>query len=227
MRALGIFLIVLCAQLAVAQVEKSNVRYTIRGNIGIPKPLSSSRFRTSFTGVYEGNISVNMRLFKNVFAGVGYENTLHQNNKKIFVFYQPPNTQGIALSYDTRMLAQGYFLKIGNDKFFSETGYMSYSLNSGLMNARYINVIPDNSAANQPFTPAGFTSGYVQPEMSVNFNVERHLGFSVQLSYTTMFYRFNAKAPRFAHIGEVAEKKNNFIITWFNIGFGFTVLLGK
>jgi hypothetical protein len=224
-----LILLMLDEQLA-AQREPRNARTTIRGNIGIPKPITSGMYRRSFTGVYEMNLSVNMRLFGNIFAGLGYQNSNFQNNKKVFVLYTPPpgsKFEGHEVSYKTRINGHAGFIKIGADKFFSDKGYMSYSLNTGMIQCDYINVVHDSAVENLPFIPTKFNAPFIQPEMSVNFIVEPRLSFCVMLSYTTLFYRFDPRAPRFAHIDAVSGSRNKFNMSWFNLGFGFNILLGK
>lgn len=209
--------------------QKENASFTIRGNIGIPRTISSKMFRTGFSGVYEGNLSLNFKLFSNFFAGLGYQNTFFQNNKQVFVFYQVPASQktaGASLSYDTKIMGHGGFLKLGYDKFFDK-GYVSYSLNTGYAKMSYLNVYDDSSAVNLPFIAKDFTAPFVQPEIAVNFLADRSLTFSLMLSYTTMFYKFDPKAPRFAHISQLEEQSNNYVMSWLNIGFGFNILIGK
>lgn len=209
-----------------SQQKKQNAFFTIRGNIGIPKSLSSSMFRTAFNGVYEANLSLNFRLFSNFFAGLGYQNTLFQNNKKVFAYYQvktPSGAQtGAFLSYNTKIMCNAGFVKLGYDAFF-EKGYVTYALNTGFMLANYMNVVPDTNVANLPRRPTNFTAPYVQPEIAVHFLADRSLSFSVMLGYTTLFYKFDPKAPRFNDIQEVVEKHNRYFISWLNIGFGFNI----
>jgi len=206
---------------------KYNSNYTIRGNLGIPKPLSSQMFSRSFTSIYEVNVSFNARLFENFYAGLGYQNTQLQNNKKVFVLYTPPNNPDGQLSYDTRLLANAVFLKLGYDQFITDKRYVSYSLNSGLMFARYLNVVQDSAVENQPFVPTNFSCPFLQPEISINFIVEPRLSFCLMMSYTTLLYHYDPKAPRFAHFGEIKSASNNYVMSWLNFGFGFNVLLGK
>lgn len=208
---------------------KKNAPVTVRGIVGIPRTISSKMLRTSFSGVYEANLSVNARLFNNFFAGLGYQNSYFQNNKAVFVYYQVPSSQktaGASLSYNTKMMGHGGFLKLGYDKFFDK-GYVSYSLNTGYVKMSYINVNDDSSTVNLPFDPKDFTAPFVQPEIAVNFMADRSLSFSLILSYTTLIYTFNPKAPRFAHIQQVQEQSNNYYMSWISIGFGFNVLIGK
>ncbi|MEI8136078.1 MAG: hypothetical protein WCH21_02010 [Bacteroidota bacterium] len=201
---------------------QENALFTIRGNIGIPRVISSQMFRTSFAGLYEGNLSLNVKLFNNFFIGVGYQNTQFQNNK--FLKFQYFNA---SIPYNTRLLCSGAFIKLGYDKFFSEKGYASFNLNSGLMLNNYFNVNADTSLANKPFVLKDFSAPYVQPEASVNFIVEKNLSFSLMLSYTALFYRFDPKAPRFAQFQEIKNTSNKYFMGWINIGFGFHILIDK
>jgi hypothetical protein len=204
--------------------KQENALFTIRGNLGLPKSVSSKMFHTSFNGVFEGNLSFNVRLFDNFFVGVGYQNSYFQNNKNVFVYYRANNG---ALSYNTRLMGNGAFVKLGYDKFFSDKGYFTYALNSGLMFVNYFNVNLDSSAANRPYVAQRFSAPYVQPEISANFIVDKQLSFSLMLCYTTLFYHFDPKAPRFAQFEEVSAKRNNYFISWIGFGFGFQVLLNK
>jgi len=161
---------------------QENALFTIRGNIGIPRVIGSEMFRTSFAGLYEANLSLNLRLFKNFYLGMGYQNTQFQNNK--FLKFQYFNA---SIPYNTRLLSSGAFLKVGYDKFFSDKGYACFSVNSGIMFNNYFNVNADTSLANRPYGLTDFTAPSVQPEVSLNFIVEKHLAFSIMLGYTTMF----------------------------------------
>ncbi|MGZ3900477.1 MAG: hypothetical protein ACXVNM_15520 [Bacteroidia bacterium] len=205
-------------------LDKQNALVTIRGNVGIPRPLTSQMFKTCFSGIYEANLSVNIRLFGKGFIGIGYQNSYFQNNK--FLKYQYFNA---SVPYNTRLMGNAGFIKFGMDKFFSPTGYMSYSLNSGLMQVDYLNVNADTSKLNQPFGLQSFITPYVQPEMAVNFIVDekQQMSLSIFLSYTTLFSTFDPKAPRFNHFEEISKKNNRYSMSWFNIGFGFSVLINK
>jgi hypothetical protein len=214
-----------------AQFErKENALVTIRGNVGIPKPISSKMFRTAFNGIFEANLSVNYRLFNNFHLGLGYQNSYFQNNKEVFVYYKvPPKqaTSGGSLSYNTRLMGHCGYLRIGYDRFFSDKGYMSYALHSGLMEGLYQNVVADSSVDNKPTVRPDLFAPYLQPEMTVNFIVDRTLSFSIMVSYTTLLYKFDPKAPRFNHIEQVRNSTNRYLMSWFNIGFGFTVLINN
>src|SRR4030095_7936031 len=67
---------------AVAQqvrVDKTTP-YTIRGNIGIEKPVTSGRFAKSFAGLLEANLSFNMRMVDNFGIGIGFQSTNFKAN---------------------------------------------------------------------------------------------------------------------------------------------------
>lgn len=206
-----------------AQKEaQENALVTIRGNIGIPRVIGSQSFRTCFAGLYEGNLSVNLRLFSNFFVGVGFQNSQFQNNK--FLKFKYFNAD---VPYNTRLMMNSPFIKLGYDNFFSDKGYVTFALNSGIMLNNYFNVNADTSLANRPYVIRDFSAPFVQPEFAVNFQVDKLLSFSLMFSYTTLFYRFDPKAPRFNHFQEVKNTRNRANMNWFNIGFGFNVLLNK
>jgi len=201
---------------------QENALFTIRGNIGIPRVVGSQTFRTCFAGLYEGNLSLNLRLFGNFFAGIGYQNSQFQNNK--FLKFRYFNA---SIPYNTRLMVNSPFVKIGYDKFFSDKGYVTFALNSGIMLNNYFNVNADTSNSNRPYVLQDFSAPFVQPEFAVNFQVDKLLSFSLMLNYTTLFYKFDPKAPRFNHFPEVRDTRNRYYMNWFNIGFGFNVLINK
>jgi hypothetical protein len=204
--------------------DKRSAPFTLRFNIGIPQGISSGKFRTSFKSVLEGNVSYNARLFSEFFVGVGYQYTNFQNNTNIFVESVTP--LGYKITYNTHFVANSGFLKIGYDKFF-EKGFATVSLNAGYSSCQYTKVVMDTTAANKPYGATSFNAPYLQPEFSVSFLADRSASFSLLLSYTTLFSRFDPKGPRFAGYEQIAAKSNNYFISWLNIGFGCTVLLGK
>ena len=231
MRNSFIFLVFLIPVLAFSQTrDKRSSPYTVRYNIGIHKSVSSQKFRTAFNGIFETNLSLNARVFSTFFIGLGYQYTHFQNNKNVFVYYQAKdpkgNATGATLSYNTRLVGNAPFIKIGYDQFF-EKGFVTYALNAGYSLMQYNNVVNDSADANQPFRPTKFGAGYIQPEISVSFIADRSLTFSLMFSYTTMFYKFDPKAPRFNAIDQLRDKSNNYFMSWINLGFGVTVLMGK
>ena len=220
MRKIILFIVLFSSFTSFSQnKQKRNAPFTVRGVIGIPRGISSKMFRTSFAGLYEGNLSANLRLFGNFYAGVGYQNTHFKNNQ--FLKYTYFNA---SIPYNTRLIGNGAFLKLGYDNFFDK-GYVSYSLNTGYMLANYINVNADTNIANRPYIGKKLNAPYVQPEISINFLADKSLSFSIILSYTTLFYKFDPRAPRFGQFSEVQGASNKYFMGWINIGFGFNILI--
>ena len=56
-------------------------RFAIRGNVSIPKVVSSQSFRNSFSGVMAGDLNITCKLVSNFFVGVGYAYTYYKPQK--------------------------------------------------------------------------------------------------------------------------------------------------
>ena len=205
-----------------APIKKDNLPFIIRAHVGIPKTISSSMYRQSFNGFYEGDISFNLKLTGNFYLGIGYQSTYFQNNK-----FLQKKVYNASVPYETRLIGDCPFVKVSYDKFVKSNVYIDYSLNYGYMLARYTSVNEDTTAYNKPYGAKTFNSHYVQPEISANFIVDRSLSFSVLLAYTTLFHKFDPNAPRFNQFEEVRLKNNNYFMSWITFGFGVNVLLGK
>lgn len=221
MRAFLLAILLTLTSVALSQkTDQRNARFTVRGNIGIPKAISSKMFRTSFAGLYEGNLSGNMRMFDNFYIGVGYQNSHFQNNR--FLRQQVFNAR---VPYDTRCVANGAFIRLGYDKFFSENSYVGYALNTGYAMCNYLNINADTSLANRPYGPEKFNAVFLQPEMSVNFIVDQTMAFSFFFSYNTLLSKFNPRSPRFNQFQEVSSVGNRYVMSWLTLGVGFSILI--
>jgi len=209
--------------LALAQnKQKKLADFSIAGNFCIPSILSSDMYRTSFDGIYEMNFSVNKAMGDNFFGGLGYQNVLFQNDEGLKYAYFNAD-----IPYDTRLMGNGVFARFSYVRFFSSIGYMSYSMHAGYMMLHYYNVNADTSEANQPYGAQKFNAPYLQPELAVNFIVDKTISFGIILSYTTLFSKFDPKAPRFNQFEEISSQSNNYVMSWLNFGFNFNVLLNR
>lgn len=215
-----------------AQSLKRTPPFTIKGTVGIPQSVSSSMFHTAFSGVYDVGLNVNARAFSNFYVGLAMRNLRFQNNKKIFdgiqntVVTSATGGQTIIVNkYETKLNCVGAAIRLGYDQFFEKV-YVSYGLETGVFSGNYLNVNENNAVENLPRVAKVFTSPYVQPDIALNFYADGRLNFSVLFGYGVMFKKFDPKAPQFNGIGEIRERKNNMPISWVNIGFGFSVLLG-
>jgi len=204
------------------KIDKENPLCLIKIHGGIPRTISSQMFRKSFTGVYEAGISVNFKLLKNFYMGVGYQRTDLRNvdSLKFKVFENK-------LPYNTHLVGGSPFVKLTFDKFYKKNMFVDYSVSYGYMLVNYTNVNEDTSASNKPLVPQSFSSHYIQPEISANFVIDEYIAFSLMLNYTTVFYKFDPKAPRFNQFELVNRKSNNYYMSWFTLAFGINVLIGK
>jgi hypothetical protein len=222
MRKLALLLSVLLSFSAHSQsAKKENAPVTIRGVIGISRATSSQQFRQSFDGVFEANISLNFKVKKQFFIGAGYQSDFFKNKETIQ--YKNYNA---SIPYNTQLVGNSAYVKLGYDQFLEKV-YMSYALNVGYSFFQYKNVNQDSSLANQPFVGISFSAPYLQPEIAVNFLTDRRLSFSIILSYTTLFYFYDPKAPRFNQFEEINDLSNKAVMGWINIGFGFNILINK
>ncbi|MBK9284199.1 MAG: hypothetical protein IPM51_07735 [Sphingobacteriaceae bacterium] len=207
------------------KVDKSNPFFSIRGSVGIPRTTGTQMFRSSFTGIYEANLAAVISPGGKFIIGLGYQNALFKNQK---TFVLIPTNSG-SISYNTQIIEHGGFLKLGYDHYVSEVVYLSFVTNSGLLSCKYNNIEIDTNAANRPYGLTEFFAPYVQPEFSIHFmgGEKQQLSFSLLLSYTTLFYKFDPKAPRFNHLAspDIRSKRNNYFMNWINIGLGFNILI--
>jgi len=222
MKKLFLITYIFCLKGISQNTQQKGHDFSIRGNVSIPGPITSKMYRLTFNGVYEANLSFNTRVVNNFYIGVGYQSVMFENDKSLY--YQNYSAK---IPYDTKLIGNGAYARFDYIWFYSKTGYMSYALQAGYMYSRYKNVNEDSSAANQPYVSTKFAAPFVQPEVSVNFIVDKTLSFSINLSYTTQFSHFDPKAPRFNQIKEISEASNNYVMSWINFGFGFNVLLNR
>jgi hypothetical protein len=227
----ALFILIFCIPLLYQAQEKKkkNPRISLRGNIGIPRIIGSKMFRTAFNGIVETGVSTNIILTDNFFIGAGYQYTNFQVNKKEWSASVINATGGTVTSvfYKTTLEVNSGYIKLGYDYFFSDIGFVSYALNMGYSSGAYGRVIANADPANQPWPGARFSAPYIQPELAFNFLAEKKISFSFMLSYTTLLYRFDARAPQFNHVGPIKEAKNRANMNWINIGIGFNIFLGK
>ena len=196
------------------QQKNSNVK--IGAYLGIPLSVTSNKFSTCFKGLYEANVNVKFQVAKGLYAGAGFSNSWFDCNKQLF---RSQYSNG-SVAYNTYLLINSPFIKLTYDKFFSEIGYVSYGISGGYCLGRYNKIITDTSQLNRPYGNVTFGAAFIQPEVSLNFMVEKYLGFSVFLNNTYMLYKFDPNAPRFNAFQDVRDAPNNFLCGWVSIGFG-------
>lgn len=208
--------------------EKLNARFVIRTSAGIPKPITSNLFRKSFNGFYDLGISFNFRTVGNFYFGIGYQNVFFKNNE-----YLKRQVYNASIPYDTRLLSDIPFVALSYDKFFKSNAYVTYGLSYGYILGKYTNVNEDTSVKNKPLISNSFSGQYIKPEVSFNFIDKDNtwVSFSVRVSYTTLLYNYDPKAPRFNHFEinnpDGRTYSNRYYMSWLTVGFGINVLLGR
>ncbi len=200
----------MCGFISLAQDKAPTLpRFSVRGNIGIPNVASSSAFRNSFSGVIAGDASVNCKLFSDIFVGVGYSYTYYKSQS----YFKDKNI-------NTNLQSQNGFIKIGYDKFFSDNGFVTFSINGGYNFNKYASIAYANDTLKGKY-PTQFTSSFVEPMIGVYFVVDPNFAIGGHLSYNYNFSLFNAKYPGFdkwLNYDNISNKWNMSVVT---LGFGF------
>jgi hypothetical protein len=196
-------------------------RVAVRANLGIPKIISSQKYRNSFSGVFSGEIGVSYRLVSNYFFGIGY----NYNYFKAQRYFRENATPKINAS----MQMHGGFLKLGYDHFFKPTAFTTISLNLGYQTGRYYGLqyaLKDTIRA--PYTNV-FGNAYVEPMIGVYFIVDPDFAFGMHLSYSYNMQQFSAEDIGFNKFGfgststtkSYNDLHNKWGMSMITLGFGF------
>jgi len=184
-------------------------RFAIRGNVSIPKVVSSQSFRNSFSGVMAGDLNITCKLVSNFFVGVGYAYTYYKPQKA----FRDQNV-------NTNMQSQNGYLKLGFDKFFSDNGFATFSLNAGY-NYNEFKGIRYRSDTLIGKYPTKFTSSFVEPMIGLYFIVDPNFAIGGHLSYNYNFGQFDPNYPGFKGWFDYTKVKNNWNMSMITLGFGF------
>jgi hypothetical protein len=190
-------------------------RFSIRVNVGIPKVVSSKAFRNSFSGVITGDASVNCKLFSDFFVGVGYSYTYYKSQK----YFRDKNV-------NTNMQAQNGYIKLGYDKFFNATSFVTISLNAGY-NFNQYKGIAYTSDTLRGRNPTQFTSAFVEPMIGIYKIVDPNFAIGAHLSYNYNFSPFNPSYPVFDKWLNYNNLSNKWNMSMITLGFGFYYGLAK
>lgn len=212
-----VFILLFTWCIASSQQEKSPPelpRFSIRANAGIPKIASSKQFRNSFSGVITGDASVDCKLFSNFFTGIGYSYTYYKCQK----YFRDPLRDNI----NTILQTQNGYVKVGYDKFFSERGFVTFSVNMGYSLSQYKSVRYKNDSLKGKY-PTQYSNAFIEPMIGVYFIVDPNFAIGGHLSYNYNFAQFNPLYPQFNEWGPygytgISNKWNMSLIT---LGFGF------
>lgn len=195
-------------------------KFSIRANVGIPKIASSQQYRTSFTGVITADANVNYKLFSNFFVGIGYSYTYYKCQK----YFRDPLRDNI----NTNLQTHNGYLKLGYDKFFSDKGFATFSVNMGYGMSEYGSVRYKHDSLIGKY-PTSYSNAFVEPMIGLYFIVDPNFAIGGHISYNYSFTQFNPLYPQFNQWGPDGYTKlpNKWNMSMITLGFGFYYGLAK
>ncbi|MEO8759509.1 MAG: hypothetical protein ABI388_00980 [Bacteroidia bacterium] len=195
--------------------------FSFRFSTTLPTPMSNGVLRTKFRGIYEVNLSFNLRLANNFFAGFGFKNAVLGANA-----IPNPDTSKNAKYFDinTKMHMYTGYLKVGYNKFHTENIFSTFALNLGFNTSNFTNVVNPKKETN--LNPA-YSSMVIEPEYSLNFAVEENFSIGIFVSYNFMPTVFNPNNIAFQDVTSLTGLNQTHITGILNFGFGFYYGLGK
>ncbi|HEX7413780.1 MAG TPA: hypothetical protein VF411_07000 [Bacteroidia bacterium] len=190
--------------------------FAIRFSTTLPAPVSNAVLRTKFRGIYEMNLSFNIRLATNFFSGFGFKTGLLGLNN-----IPDPNTN---LKLNTKMQLYTGYLKLGYNKFHTENIFSTFALNLGYNSSFFTGVV---NPKNSPIIDKTFYSVLIEPEYSLNFAVEENFSIGIFLSYNYMPTVFNPANIALQDVTSLSGLHTNSSTGIINFGFGFYYGMGK
>ena len=190
--------------------------FAIRFSTTLPAPVSNGPLRTKFRGIYEMNLSANVRLTHNFFAGLGFKDGLLGLN----AIPNPANN----IDLNTKMQLYTGYVKIGCNKFHTENIFSTFAINVGYNTSIFTGVVNPKS---EPDLIKSYNSIVIEPEYSLNFAVEENFSIGIFLSYNYMPTVFNPHNIALQDITSLTGLKTSSITGIINFGFGFYYGIGK
>lgn len=174
--------------------------------ITVPHPITNGAFKKSFNGIYDVNASFCFNPIAGLIMGTSFKNGL---------FSIPSNK--IAGLNSTKMQLNDAGIKLGYDYFISDIIFFTMAINAGENWTKFTGV----SCTDPDRTSFTYTSGYIEPEMNVNFLIEESFAIGATVSYTIIAKPFD---PDFICLNNFATYYSNDYkgsTGYFNFGFGF------
>jgi hypothetical protein len=190
--------------------------FAVRFSTTLPAPISNAVLREKFRGIYEMNLSFNLRLTNNFFAGLGFKNGLLGLNN----ITNPANN----LDLNTKMQMHTGYIKLGINKFHTENVFSTFAVNVGYNSSNFTGVI---NPKERPGLNTTFTSMLIEPEYSLNFAIEENFSIGIFVSYNYMPTVFNPANIALQDVTSLTGLKQTSFTGILNFGFGFYYGLGK
>jgi hypothetical protein len=218
------FLLVVSIQAAFAQddpyiekdlVETRDIHFResllfIRGVINVPNVIANSGLRSSFKGIYEGNLSFNIRVASGLSLGVGMKNSLISTQERL-------------QDVDIKMQLYTAYFRLAYARYHNEKAYSVFGANFGYNNSFFTNVVPIHS----PVLTKNYNSLVFEPEYSINFVVDEHFTIGLFISYMYLFTPFDARNIALQDYSSAATRGVNSGNGFLNFGFSFYVGMGR
>jgi hypothetical protein len=190
--------------------------FAVRFSTTLPAPVSNAVLRKKFRGIYEMNLSVNLRLTSNFFMGLGFKNGLLGLNS----IPNPANN----IDLNTKMQLHTGYVKVGYNKYHTENIFSTFALNMGYNSSTFTGVV---NPKNRPDLITTYNSMLIEPEYSLNFAIEENFSIGIFLSYNYMPTVFNPSNIALQDVTSLAGLKTSSVTGIINFGFGFYYGLGK
>jgi hypothetical protein len=184
-------------------------KFSTRGNVSIPKVVSSNALRNSFSGVMSADMNISYKMTSDFFVGLGYSYTYYKSQK---VFRDQ--------NLNANMQSQNGYLKLGFDKFFSDNGFTTFSINTGYNFNQYKGVVYKNDSLKGKY-PTEFAGAFIEPVIGIYFIVDPNFAIGGHISYNYNFSKFDPTYSGFDKYFEYSKVKNNWNMSMINLGFGF------
>lgn len=182
----------------------------IRGVAIVPNVIANPGFRHTFKGIYEANLSLNLRIASGLSLGVGMKNTLISTRERI-------------QDLDVRMQLYTAFVRFAYNRYHTERTYSSLGVNVGYNNSFYTGLKPIHS----PIISKEYASLVFEPEYSINFVVQEHFTIGIFMSYSFYATPFEAKSIGMQDYSNQSSDGNNKANGMLNVGFCFQIGMGK
>ncbi|HXD93153.1 MAG TPA: hypothetical protein VNX01_08050 [Bacteroidia bacterium] len=190
--------------------------FSVRFSTTLPAPVSNAVFRQKFRGIYEMNLSCNLRLTNNFFVGLGFKSGLLGLNN----IPNPANN----LDLNTKMQMYTGYVKVGINKYHTENIFSTFAVNIGYNSSNFTGVV---NPKNETGLITTYTSMLIEPEYSLNFAIEDNFSIGIFVSYNYMPTVFNPTNIALQDVTSLTGLKQTSATGIINFGFGFYYGLGK
>lgn len=196
-------------------VETRDIHYKesllfINGIVTVPNVVANSGFRHTFKGIYEANMSLNIRVGSGLSLGVGMKNSLISTQERI-------------QNLDMRMQMYTAFVRFSYARYHNAKAYSNLGVNIGYNNSFYTNVVPLHS----PIISKEYSSLVMEPEYSINFVVGETFTIGLFASYAFYTTPFEAVKIGMQDYSDASTQGNTKANGTLNIGFCFHIGMGK